>query len=79
MRNNQSLVFIQNRRDFCPYQIVNVSLMPTTEKKEQQQEEKVEIKKSVVIDASPEVVFKAITDPDELTNWVRTKPFWNPR
>jgi uncharacterized protein YndB with AHSA1/START domain len=34
-----------------------------------QQEETIEIKKSIVIDASPEVVFKAITDPNELTNW----------
>src|SRR3989442_4339864 len=33
------------------------------------QEETIEIKKSIVIDASPEVVFKAITDPNELTNW----------
>ncbi|HEV2193761.1 MAG TPA: SRPBCC domain-containing protein [Nitrosopumilaceae archaeon] len=28
-----------------------------------------EIKKVVEVDASPEVVFKAITDPNELTNW----------
>jgi len=34
-----------------------------------QQEEIIEIKKSIVIDASAEVVFKAITDPNELTNW----------
>jgi uncharacterized protein YndB with AHSA1/START domain len=34
-----------------------------------QQEETIEIKKSIVIDTSPEVVFKAITDPNELTNW----------
>ena len=33
------------------------------------QEETMEIKKSIMIDASPEVVFKAITDPNELTNW----------
>jgi hypothetical protein len=32
-------------------------------------EQKIEIKKTIVIDASPEVVFKAITDPEELTNW----------
>ncbi len=31
-------------------------------------EQKIEIKKTIVIDASPEVVFKAITDPEELTN-----------
>lgn len=53
--------------------------MPTTEKKEQQQEEKVEIKKSVVIDASPEVVFKAITDPDELTNWFPDQAILEPK
>jgi len=34
-----------------------------------QQEDKSERKKSIVINASPEVVFKAITDPRELTNW----------
>ncbi len=28
-----------------------------------------EIRKSIVIDASPDVVLKAITDPNELTNW----------
>lgn len=28
-----------------------------------------EIRKSIEIDASPEVVFKAISDPSELTNW----------
>ena len=44
--------------------------MSTAESKEQQiKEETIEIKKSVVIDASPEVVFRAITDPNELTNW----------
>jgi uncharacterized protein YndB with AHSA1/START domain len=36
--------------------------------KEQTRQE-LEIKKTIVIDASPEVVFKAITDPNELTNW----------
>jgi uncharacterized protein YndB with AHSA1/START domain len=34
-----------------------------------EEEQKEEIKKTIVIDASPEVVFKAITDPNELTNW----------
>src|SRR5215472_9063120 len=53
--------------------------MPTTEKKEQQQEEKVEINKSVVIDASPEVVFKAITDPNELTNWFPDQAILEPK
>jgi uncharacterized protein YndB with AHSA1/START domain len=40
--------------------------MSTPERK-RRQEEAIEIKKSVVINASPEVVFKAITDPQELT------------
>jgi uncharacterized protein YndB with AHSA1/START domain len=44
--------------------------MSTTERK-RRQEETIEIKKSIVIDASPEVVFKAITDPEELTQWIR--------
>jgi len=44
--------------------------MSTTEREGQKgEEETIEIKKSIVIDASPEVVFKAITDPNELTNW----------
>ena len=44
--------------------------MSTTERKGQKgEEETIEIKKSIVIHASPEVVFKAITDPNELTNW----------
>src|SRR5712692_4274724 len=42
--------------------------MSTTEWKGQQ-EETIEIRKSIVIDAPREVVFKAITDPNELTNW----------
>ena len=37
--------------------------------KDKQQAEKVVIEKNIVIDASPEVVFKAITNQDELTNW----------
>jgi uncharacterized protein YndB with AHSA1/START domain len=40
-----------------------------------QQEETIEIKKSIVIDASPEVVFKAITDPNELTTGFQTMPY----
>lgn len=45
-------------------------LISTTERKGQKEEEEtIEIKKCIVIDASPEVVFKAITDPNELTNW----------
>lgn len=44
--------------------------MSTTEGQGQKgEEETIVIKKSIIIDASPEVVFKAITDPNELTNW----------
>jgi uncharacterized protein YndB with AHSA1/START domain len=51
--------------------------MSTTERKEQ--EEAIEIKKSIVIDASPEVVFKAITDPNELTNWFPDQAILEPK
>jgi uncharacterized protein YndB with AHSA1/START domain len=30
----------------------------------------VEIVKTLIVDASPEIVFKTIVDPDELTNWL---------
>ena len=33
------------------------------------EDQKMEIRKTIVIDASPEVVFKAITEPEELTQW----------
>jgi uncharacterized protein YndB with AHSA1/START domain len=39
--------------------------MSTKEKMGQE----LEIRKTIVIEASPEVVFKAITDPNELINW----------
>ena len=42
-------------------------------------EQKEEIKKTIVIDASPEVVFKAITDPNELTNWFPDQAILEPR
>jgi len=41
----------------------------STQERKGQGEDTIEIKKSIVIDASLEVVFKAITDPNELTNW----------
>lgn len=54
--------------------------MSTTEGKGQQEEEGImEIKKSIVIDASPEVVFKAIIDPDELTNWFPDQAILEPK
>src|SRR6476469_1238181 len=42
-------------------------------------EQKIEIKKTIVIDASPEVVFKAVTDPEELTNWFPDQAILEPR
>ncbi len=37
------------------------------------------IKKTIIIEASPEVVFKAITDPQELTNWFPDQAILEPR
>ena len=36
---------------------------------DQLENQKMEIRKTIVIDASPEVVFSAITEPEELTQW----------
>ena len=33
------------------------------------EDQKMEIRKTIVIDASPEVVFNAITEPEQLTQW----------
>jgi uncharacterized protein YndB with AHSA1/START domain len=38
-------------------------------------EHNLEIKKTIVIDASPEVVFNAITEPEELTHGFLIKQF----
>jgi hypothetical protein len=54
-------------------------LMPTTEGKMEEEGKTTEIKKSIVMDASPEVVFKAITDPDELTNWFPDQAILEPK
>jgi uncharacterized protein YndB with AHSA1/START domain len=43
------------------------------------QEETMEIKKSIIIDASPEVVFNAITDPNELTRWFTDQAILDPK
>ena len=49
----------------------------STTKGKGQEEETIEIRKSIIIDASPEVVFNAITDPNELTNWFQQpQNFW---
>jgi uncharacterized protein YndB with AHSA1/START domain len=46
---------------------------------EGEQEESMEIRKSIVIDASPEVVFQAITDPNELTRWFPDQAILEPK
>jgi hypothetical protein len=42
--------------------------MSAKEMEGQQKQEITEIRKSIIIDATPEVVFKAITETNELTN-----------
>ena len=44
-----------------------------------EEEQKEEIKKTIVIDASPELVFRAITDPNELTNWFPDQAILEPK
>ena len=53
--------------------------MSTNEIEGQQKEETAEIKKSIVIDATPEVIFKAITDPNELTHWFPDQAILEPK
>jgi uncharacterized protein YndB with AHSA1/START domain len=43
--------------------------MSAKEMEGQQKQEITEIRKSIIIDATPEVVFKAITETNELTKW----------
>jgi uncharacterized protein YndB with AHSA1/START domain len=43
--------------------------MSSSKDKGQREEETIKIMKSLIIDTSPDVVFKAITDPYELANW----------
>jgi uncharacterized protein YndB with AHSA1/START domain len=47
--------------------------------KEKQQAEKIDIEKNIVIDASPEVVFRAITNQVELTNWFPDQAILEPK
>ncbi len=49
--------------------------MSTKEKTGQE----LEIRKTIVIDASVEIVFKAITDPQELTNWFPDQAVLEPK
>jgi uncharacterized protein YndB with AHSA1/START domain len=45
----------------------------------QQKQEVIEIKKNIVIDATPEAVFKAITDPNELIQWFPDQAILEPK
>lgn len=42
-------------------------------------EEKIEIKKTMVIDSSPSVVFRAITETNELTKWFPDHVIFEPK
>jgi uncharacterized protein YndB with AHSA1/START domain len=46
---------------------------------EEQQEKATEIRKSIIIDASPDVVFQAITDLKELTRWFPDQAILEPK
>jgi uncharacterized protein YndB with AHSA1/START domain len=54
-------------------------LMSLKEMEGQQKQEITEIRKNIIIDATPEVVFRAITDPNELTHWFPDQAFLEPR
>lgn len=45
----------------------------------EQEGEATEIKKTILIDASPEVVFRAIIDPNEFTNWFPDQAILEPK
>lgn len=45
----------------------------------EQDTETMEIRKTILIDASPEVVFKAIIDPNEFTNWFPDQVILEPK
>jgi uncharacterized protein YndB with AHSA1/START domain len=53
--------------------------MSAKEMEGQRKQEVTEIKKNIVIDATPEVVFKAITDPNELTQWFPDQAILEPK
>jgi Activator of Hsp90 ATPase homolog 1-like protein len=54
-------------------------LMSAKEREGQQDQEITEIRKTIIIDATPEVVFKAITDPNELTHWFPDQAILEPK
>lgn len=53
--------------------------MSGTERKGEEGEEILEIRKSIVVHAPLEVVFKAISDPEELTQWFPDQAILEPK
>ena len=45
---------------------------------DKRQDQNIEIRKTIVIDATPEVIFKAITNPEELTQWFPDEVVFEP-
>ena len=43
-----------------------------------QEDQKIEVRKTIIIDASPKVIFNAITDPEELTQWFPDQAVFEP-
>ena len=53
-----------------------MSVKEQQEKKEKS--EQIKIKKTIIIDTSKEIVFKAITDPNDLSNWFADQAILEP-
>lgn len=54
--------------------------MSTIERNEHQQQEKImEVSKNIIINAPPEVVFEAITDPQQLIRWFPDQAILEPK
>ena len=53
--------------------------MSATKKAGQDEQNLIKITKTIVIDAPPDIVFKAISDPAELTNWFPDHAILEPR
>ena len=53
--------------------------MSTAKKTSQNEQNLITITKTIVIDAPPDIVFKAISDPAELTNWFPDHAILEPR
>jgi uncharacterized protein YndB with AHSA1/START domain len=51
----------------------------STKERKRRHKETIELEKSIFIDAAPEVVFNASTDPEELTRWFPDQAILEPR